>query len=712
MTAPTTLSPPVGAARPVRLRPDIQGLRAVAVLLVVLDHLLGWPSGGFVGVDVFFVISGYLITGLLLREHAAAGWVDLATFYRRRARRILPAAGACLAIVVAASWLLYSTSRAGAIAVDAAVSAVFAANWHVAAAGTDYLAAGGPVSPLQHFWSLAVEEQFYLFWPLAVILLLAAARFSARRHPSALLAGACIVGIVGSFLWAVAETATSPTWAYFSTLSRAFELGAGALLAILAGRVRLPAVARTALFAVGIAVIGAAAVLIDLTTSFPGPWAVLPVAGALLVLGVGIGGQPRHAWLLTNAGAQYVGRISYSLYLWHFPVIVLVGSALGAAWFSVPLTALLIVASSIASFHLVEERFRHGRTGRTPMTAGGRRRRWMPAIAAVAVGTVAVVGFSASGTATAPAAGLSGAAPADPGSDPQAQLTAEIQEALRTDDWPLLVPQIDGLAETGRPPRDAECAIGLADPDEPTVIIPRDGTLPARLEGAAAGCTFGAIDAPRLAVVAGDSIAISWIPLVQALLEPQGYRVQGLTMSGCPLVDTRTRNAAANIAAFCPDHKERVAAAIMALQPDVLVLSNTYQPWLAGEPDLTTAAARYALGQRSVIDRVASSTGSVVVLAPPPPGRAPADCATTVSSPADCVSAIPDDWRQFNEAMARHLDDAGATYTDTSGWFCDAAGACPAFVGATPTRRDAAGHVVPAYARRLAPLLEMALSGR
>ena len=171
----------------------------------------------------------------------------------------------------------------------------------------------------------------------------------------------------------------------------------------------------------------------------------------------------------------------------------------------------------------------------------------------------------------------------------------------------MLAPAIDGLAETGRPPKDAECATGLADPDEPTWVIPQSGALPARLEGAAAACSFGGADAPKLAVVAGDSIAISWIPLVQALLGPQGYRVQGLTMSGCPLVDTQTRNAAANIAAFCPAHKDLVGEAIRALQPDLLVVSNTYQPWLAGDPDLPTAAARYAQGQRAVIDSAAPS---------------------------------------------------------------------------------------------------------
>jgi peptidoglycan/LPS O-acetylase OafA/YrhL len=698
-------------------RPDIQGLRAVAVIAVVANHLLGWPAGGFVGVDVFFVISGFLITGLLLRELDEGGRICWRGFYRRRARRILPAATVCLVVVVAAAWAVYRTVRAEAITADALWSALFAANWHFAAAGSDYLGSGGPVSPLEHFWSLAVEEQFYLGWPLVVMAVVAGALRTRGVAVRTLMAVVLLVGIAASFAWSVQETAKSPTWAYFSTLSRGWEIAAGALLAVLAGRLnRLPAAVRTGLSFAGLAMIGAAMFVIDPAVAIPGPGSAVPVAGALLVLAAGIGGPPRHAWVLTNPGAQYVGRLSYSLYLWHFPVIVLAPALLpGGPWLLVVIVVAM-AALSVASYHLIEEPWRRPNSSvwrpTGPSKAPSRPRPRVIAGWAVVVAVVAVCGAAL----TWPGSGSGSITPTvTQGQNigvPEAQLAADLDAALLAAAWPELTPAIDGLAESGRPPRDKECATGLADLDRPAVLIPSaTSTRPVFAAGDTADCAFGDPGSPRLAIVAGDSIAISWLPMVQELLEPQGYRVQGLTMSGCPFVASETRNPAANITATCPPHKDAVLQAIRVMRPDIVIISNTFDPWLRDEPAVGSAAAvRYADGQRAVIDALGASAATYV-LAPPPPGAALEDCATRVSTPADCVTDIPDDWKRFNAAMASGL--AGAprtTYVDTAGWFCGSTGRCPAFVNTTPTRRDAAGHVVPAYAQRLAPVLGAVLT--
>jgi peptidoglycan/LPS O-acetylase OafA/YrhL len=222
------------------VRPDIQGLRAVAVLAVLAHHLFGWPAGGYVGVDVFFVISGFLITGLLLREIGSSGRVSLGNFYRRRARRILPAATVCLAVTVAAAWLVFRSARFDSIADDASWSLLLVSNWHFAAAGADYLGAIAPVSPLQHYWSLAVEEQFYLCWPPITVAIvgLSQLRGVQRTRVGTILAGVLVIVVICTFLLAVFETVGEPTWAYFSTLSRVWELAAGALLAASTGGVR------------------------------------------------------------------------------------------------------------------------------------------------------------------------------------------------------------------------------------------------------------------------------------------------------------------------------------------------------------------------------------------------------------------------------------------------------------------------------------------
>ncbi|MCW2614273.1 MAG: acyltransferase 3, partial [Frankiales bacterium] len=340
------------AARDVpTFRPDVEGLRAVAVLLVVAGHVLGDPTGGYVGVDVFFVISGFLITGLLLREHARTGRISLREFYARRVRRLMPAAVLVLAVSNVAAWLAFAGERAGQTLRDALWSLGFLANVHFSAIGTNYFDEARPPSPVQHYWSLAVEEQYYLVWPWVLLLLLLAL---GRRRRLLVLSVAALSA--ASLVWAVAVTGSDPTAAYFSTPARAWELGAGALLALALQARLLPRLAPrlgAALVWLGLAGIAAAAVLYDERTPFPGTAAALPVAATVLVLlgGTAAGRNP----LLVNPIAAYVGRLSYSLYLWHWPVLV-VATALvpgRGPLIAVALTGSLVLA--VLGHHLVEE---------------------------------------------------------------------------------------------------------------------------------------------------------------------------------------------------------------------------------------------------------------------------------------------------------------------------------------------------------------------
>ncbi len=182
-SAPDDKNPPSEGDSPTvnrGFRPDVEGLRALAVVAVIVDHLFDWPSGGFVGVDVFFVISGFLITGLLLKEYERTKTISFLDFYKRRVRRIMPAALLVLVVSTAVSFLVFNVVRAQASLWDAIWSALFVSNWHFASAGTDYFASDGPISPFRHYWSLSVEEQFYLVWPVLIFLVITFAR---RRTP-------------------------------------------------------------------------------------------------------------------------------------------------------------------------------------------------------------------------------------------------------------------------------------------------------------------------------------------------------------------------------------------------------------------------------------------------------------------------------------------------------------------------------------------------
>ena len=267
-------------------RPDIQGLRAVAVLLVALNHAgVKRLSGGYVGVDVFFVVSGFLITGWLLRRSQSAGEVPFRKFYAARARRILPAATLALVATVVASYHWLNYVRALQAFRDSIWAAFFAANVRFADIGTDYFTRNDPPSPLQHFWTLAVEEQFYVVWPALLALAVVGLRWrhprgsltvdvAAKRRLTALL----VVGIAVSLAYSIHETSINPVGAYFSTFARAWELAVGALVAVAASQLALlPRWIRASITWAGLAGVCAAAMTYTSQTPFPGYAALLPV---------------------------------------------------------------------------------------------------------------------------------------------------------------------------------------------------------------------------------------------------------------------------------------------------------------------------------------------------------------------------------------------------------------------------------------------------
>ncbi|MET0426803.1 MAG: acyltransferase [Actinoplanes sp.] len=354
---------PRSARRSRLFRPDIEGLRAVAVVAVVLCHA-GVPglAGGYIGVDVFFVISGFLITARMLREITATGRLSLLGFYGRRARRILPAAGVVLVATTLAGYHWLGFLAGERIGADAVWATLFASNIRSAAAGADYLAAQDAPSALLHFWSLAVEEQFYLFWPAVVLLLVG---LGGRR----ILAVGLALAVLASF--ALSAVQAGDTWSYFSPAARGWELGAGCLLALVADRLdRIPPRPATYLAGIGLALIVVAALSFDETTRFPGYAAVLPVLGALLVL------AGRGDALLARPPVRWLGRISYSLYLWHWPVLVIGAQAYGGPKV---LLVLLAVALAAVTYALVEAPIMH--------SAGLRR----SAVATLAVALMLIV---------------------------------------------------------------------------------------------------------------------------------------------------------------------------------------------------------------------------------------------------------------------------------------------------------------------------------
>ncbi|WP_231751055.1 acyltransferase [Mycobacterium sp. NAZ190054] len=387
------------------IRLDIQGLRAVAVLAVFAHHLWGFPGGGFVGIDVFFVIAGFFVTESLLRDSADDGTPSLRRYYRDRLRRIAPAATVVLIATLVAVVYVLPPPALRNTGIDALYAFFFAANWHFAATGTDVLTATDTASPLLHYWPLSVEEQFLVLWPLVIVGITALGVRGAWSHGRRLARVAAATGllVIASFAWALYTTSTSPTWAYLDTAARAWELGVGALLATAAGLfVRLPELVRPLLSWAGVALIGASMVVLDGSAGFPAPWALLPVTGTALVLAAGVGREPVFQGFLRNRAITYVGDLSYALYLVHWPVIVLLAAMMEPDVYFYASVLTLAFGLAVALHHFVENPLRYaGRTAwrqaRADMRHGLYRvegRTKIAAVAALILITLSVISYA------------------------------------------------------------------------------------------------------------------------------------------------------------------------------------------------------------------------------------------------------------------------------------------------------------------------------
>jgi len=353
----------------IRYQPALDGLRAFAVAAVIAYHFgAGWASGGFLGVDAFFVLSGYLITSLLLTEFGRRGHISLPAFWARRARRLLPALLLVLAAVALYAAVLAPASQLDTLRGDGIASLFYFANWHFVLSGQSYFDLFSLPSPMRHLWSLAIEEQFYLVWPLIVLACLRVGRGSRK-----VLAGVCLAGIAASVaIMAVLYEPSDPSRAYYGTDARAHTLLVGAVLALLLMHRRPER--RRSVVALHLAGLAAAAACLWAWVSVSDQGAGLYHGGSLVfaiavavVIASAVQPTTRSVWsplraLLSLGGLRWIGLISYGLYLWHWPATVVLTEArtgLSGAALTVVRLAVTVGAATL-SFYLVEQPIRRG----------------------------------------------------------------------------------------------------------------------------------------------------------------------------------------------------------------------------------------------------------------------------------------------------------------------------------------------------------------
>lgn len=679
---PTTVPTDRPSAKARAFRPDIEGLRAIAVVLVLLNHA-GWRlfDGGYVGVDVFFVLSGFLITGLLIREVQKTGGISLGNFYARRARRLLPASTLVLLATVVASYAWLGTHRANAIAGDARWTALFGANLRFIREGTDYFGADAPPSPLQHFWSLAVEEQLYFVWPIVVLAIaLVARRVDLRWKLGVVTAGI----IVMSAAWSHHQTITDSTTAYFSTFTRASELAIGAMLAVVApALLRVPRRAGVVMSWAGVGLILLAAMTYDAETIFPGLAMLLPVAGSALAIAGGTAAPEAGAErVLGLRPFQWMGALSYSVYLWHWPLLVIAWARAGEV---LPLGQNLLICGaaigvSAATYVIVED----------PVRSARFLKERAPAIS-VALGLSLVV--LSSSVATWYAEAHREPAPvelaeAEVGRFPSSrEVELAVVEGTQVSRWPEQPPRVKNPAYEG------ECDV-------------------TRKDTSSAACVFGDPEAAETVAVVGDSHGAMWIPAFDEIGRKGDWRVVQLTKPGCQAADfPNYSQSLGREYTECGEYREWVFGQIEEIQPEVVIVTGARSGVIlsdGGDPerDDEAIAAAWEDGLAKTLDRISPHAGRVVVLG---------DIAYSTEPGLDCLSANPDDvescnvpieeavFAEHNAMEERVAGERGAEYVDLIPYFCTGT-TCPAVIGDLTTRRDRT-HVAENYAHWLSDAL-------
>jgi peptidoglycan/LPS O-acetylase OafA/YrhL len=686
------------------LRGDIQGLRAVAVLLVIAAHAgVALLRGGFVGVDVFYVISGYLIAGLLYREVLVTGGISLGAFWARRARRILPAATLVTVVTVLMSLAWLSLVDARQVVVDALWASAFAANVHFAQQGVDYFNAveGGGPSPLQHYWSLAVEEQFYVVWPLLLGLCLVVAAIVQRRrqHPVERLPRRAVLTMlvavsVLSLLWSVHATLTSPATAYFSTFTRAWELGLGAMVALVppTSLRRLTRLSLESMAATGVVLLLAASMLISDRTPFPGLAAVLPVAGtALLIMSGAAAYTPDRRTVCGRALAlrpmRVIGDWSYSLYLWHWPAFILPPAALGRPMtaFEKGLAVLVVITLAAYTYRYVEQPFRAGR----PAHKLTRRRALVlyPVSAALVTATAAGAwwwtGLQGSEHGDNPPITVAGAPIGGLPASTEALVRASVTAAKDKEAVPSnLTPDLLNL-------RDSIADVGDCDYEQNVRAL----------------CARG--DGSQKVVVIGDSHARAWIPAFNRIVDAGDWTAYYLVKPQCTAAHITVASLESD-APFtgCTDFQRWVVDQVKALHPDLVVVASSppVNGVFDGAKRVTSVGGIIPLLREGYDDlfRELGRYGDRVALVRDVP-KSPDDPATCLSSGSpslgDCMFEPVERSTVLGNVAVDSARASGIDVVDPTPWLCYQ-GECPIVIGGTLSYRDT-DHITTEYAANL-----------
>ncbi|WP_191968578.1 acyltransferase family protein [Cellvibrio sp. KY-GH-1] len=658
-------------------RLDIQGLRGIAVLLVVLYHLdLPWLTGGYIGVDIFFVISGYLITGHLA-EALDNNRFSFSEFYARRVRRIIPASIFVLFCTMLVSWFLLPPLLLPKVMKETISTALYLPNIFYAYQQTDYLAETAP-SPLLHYWSLGVEEQFYFIWPL--LLFCCWRLFGSQKK---YLAGILIILLGLSLMACILLTQSSQPWAFFLVFTRAWELGFGGLLAFWLIEKKYTAHNPLAPFSSiigwsGLVLVGSCAIFYNKHTHFPGFAAALPVLGAALILLAGAIGK-NTVYLNKVMGIkplQYMGLISYSLYLWHWPVIVFAQELWPEFTGIYAIVSLFIVSAVLAelTYRFIEQPFRN---------VSGKF--YLPAKSAlISCGAASIFLVLIAG-----------------GYGWQVKSWQLFSDQLAQEYVPDTSPEF-----TGYVPRNLAPDLRQVSKSVPKIY--NDGCHDDLIAEVAAGCVFGDTNARKTYVLYGDSHAAQWFPALQKYSEKNGVRLVTFTKSSCPATDIDVIWRGGEYTS-CVNWRKKVLKKINQLNPDVVIVSSYYGA--RASLDMEDSSKEWMQGLVRMFTSFPEKTQVVIIGDTPSFTRTPALCLSKNLSDTDkCAeprgNVVDLQLADMEEKVAR---DHHQHYIDMNRYLCTDS-TCGLIVGNVLIYRDR-HHITVEFSEKLADVLGGAIDG-
>ncbi|SPM28055.1 acyltransferase, partial [Mycobacterium terramassiliense] len=691
-----------------RFRPDIEGLRAVAVLAVVLFHAEApGVGGGFIGVDVFFVISGFLITGMLWREVSGSGTVGLRRFYGARARRLLPASAAVGVVTLIASAALLSPLQVRTVIYDGIASALYVGNMWFVLQNADYFSHSETPSPFQHYWSLGVEEQFYLVWPPMIIgtawLIRRLRRRTGADETSSVRPYLVILFLVAavSFAASLALTDAWPPAAFFLMPTRAWQLAAGGVVALTASQWRrLPAPLSAIAGWAGLGVILLTCTLLGTTTPYPGIAALLPALGTALVIGAGCAAPAQGVGrVLGLAPIRAVGRVSYSWYLWHWPVLVLAAPLLEHPLGLAGRLATVVISGVLAvlTLRFIENPLRFApsvrRSATLSLALGG------AATAVAACVGVALLAWAPTPTGHgAPAAALTVTAVRPPAGATMDAYDAAVQHAFAQ-----VQNAVAASAELKAVPSNLEPPLAEAAAESKT--MGHDSCARNLFEVAQPECASGDTASTTTVAVVGDSHAAMWNPAFQQIAAQRHWRLEMLNKGFCPLLDLPIISPLLHREyTECEQWRGQIVARLQAERPRLVVLSIA-RDYGAGT-GLVSYDPAWIDGLTRLVQRLRGSGAQVLVLGPTP---------NPLSVVPICLSDHLDDATACAPPRSTAVNQAGIAaetaatkagdgqYADLTELFCTA-DRCPVIVGNTLVYLDS-NHVTLEYSRQLAPVI-------